>query len=226
MITTEQIQTYPFWPWPEEDEGVTVQFRLVYRGRLPAQGGGKGGTRLGEKHAIRKYLHPQLKELWNQHDFLRIKITGEVPAEGEILLPGMPEATLLANRFVEGKFRFLPLITKSNGLACKLDILFLRRDAPGNLIENGGDIDNRIKVLFDALKVPDRGSMMGFSPESGEDPLFCLLEDDRLITEVSVVTDRLLVPVQDKEHIHDVVLVLSIIAKVIDARVAEFGFLG
>jgi hypothetical protein len=39
--------------------------------------------------------------------------------------------------------------------SCSIDILFLHRDAPGRIVRSGGDIDNRIKVLFDALRVPD-----------------------------------------------------------------------
>ncbi len=31
------------------------------------------------------------------------------------------------------------------------------------------------------------------SPQAGEDPFYCLLEDDNLITTLSVTTDRLLV---------------------------------
>lgn len=204
-----------------------MQFRLVYRGSLSsARGGGRSGSGIKEKHNIRKYFHPQLKELWQQNKHLNLKLRYE--SVGPVRRPneGNTDAEKMASRFEEGNFHFLPLITKDNGLACKLDILFLRRDAPGNLIENGGDIDNRVKVLFDALKIPDRGSMQGFSPETGEEPFFCLLEDDQLITEVSVVTDRLLVPREDSEHIHDVVLILSVTAKVIDATLADFGFLG
>jgi hypothetical protein len=49
---------------------------------------------------------------------------------------------------------FLPLINEATGVGCSLDILFLRRDPPGALIRSGGDIDNRVKVLFDALRMP------------------------------------------------------------------------
>jgi hypothetical protein len=107
-----------------------------------------------------------------------------------------------------------------------LDILFLRRDSPGGLVENGGDLDNRIKVLFDSLKVPDRGSMGAFEPKDGQDPFFCLLSDDRLITDVSVTTDRLLSPMDTDERIHDVVLILTVTAKVIDPMEENFEFLG
>jgi hypothetical protein len=211
-----------------------MEFRLVYRGALASQGGGgKGGGLLKEKHRIRRQLHPQFKELWQSrwhlkrqidHRYLKEKTEGGV----EIMdyAPSGSEAQMTANKFKEGTFRFLPLITRTNGLACKLDILFLRRDDPGNLIRSGGgDLDNRVKTLFDALSVPKNGQMEGMNPEGGEDPLFCLLEDDCLITDVSITTDRLLVPQENDEHVNDVVLILSVTAKVIDANAAEFEWL-
>ncbi len=93
---------------------------------------------------------------------------------------------------------------------CRLDILFLRRDAPGNLIKSGGDLDNRLKVLFDGLKMPGSAEELGgVQPGADEDPFFCLTEDDALITEVTIKTDRLLKP-QGAAHVHDVVLVIHV----------------
>lgn len=90
-----------------------------------------------------------------------------------------------------------------------MNILFLRRDNPGNLIASGGDIDNRIKVLFDGLKMPDTVSDLGGIPLGpDEDPFFCLLEDDSLITSVSITTDRLLIPQESDENVHDVCLII------------------
>jgi hypothetical protein len=56
----------------------------------------------------------------------------------------------------------VPFVRKTGGLTkCALDILFLRRDNPGNLIASGGDIDNRLKVLFDGLRMPEPMSDLG-----------------------------------------------------------------
>jgi len=76
------------------------------------------------------------------------------------------------------------------------------------LVSSGGDIDNRIKVLFDGLRVPKYDSeLKNLAPEEGENPLFCLLEDDdSLITSIKITTDRLLTPIADEEAIHDVAL--------------------
>jgi hypothetical protein len=96
-------------------------------------------------------------------------------------------------------------------LACALDILFLRRDQPGDLIKHGGDIDNRIKVLFDALRMPqDEQELTGQKPDVAEDPFFCLLQDDKQITEVKITTDRLLTPQASDEGINDVHLIIHV----------------
>jgi len=90
------------------------------------------------------------------------------------------------------------------GLVCRLDILFLRRSPPGEIVKHGGDLDNRLKTLFDALRVPDSIGD-NWQPEGSETPLFfCLLKDDALITEVNVSTDMLLEPAEiaDPASVH------------------------
>ena len=113
--------------------------------------------------------------------------------------------------------RFLPLIDNSSGVGCSLEILFLRRDQPGALIRSGGDIDNRIKVLFDSLRMPSHdGEVVGQAVDD-DNPFYCLLEDDRLISEVKATTDNLLTPLNDREHIHDVRLVIHVKTIVVDS---------
>jgi hypothetical protein len=107
--------------------------------------------------------------------------------------------------------RFVPLVTEASGLTCSLNILFLRRDNPGDLVQTGGDIDSRIKVLFDGLRMPvDVKELGGLPIESDENPFFCLLSDDKLVTSISVTTDRLIVPLESDEHIHDVLLIVHV----------------
>jgi len=78
----------------------------------------------------------------------------------------------------------------------ELDISLLRPEPLGSIITQSGDIDNRLKTLLDALKVPISPGALPASEKPGpeEDPFFCLLEDDSLITRISVSTDRLLEP--------------------------------
>jgi hypothetical protein len=198
-----------------------VEFRLLYRGPLSSQqGGGKGGSILKQKHAIRRQLHGQLHELWHTHNFLKLYTRmSDVTQPGDTESRSVQVYDKIANKYKKGGYRFIPLVKDDWGIACAIDILFLRRDDPGGLVKSGGDIDNRIKVLFDGLRIPESDSEVeGMPPEAGEDPFFCLLEDDDLITEVKVTTDRLLVPLKSEEHIHDVHLVLHVKTKILDSR--------
>jgi hypothetical protein len=153
-----------------------LEFRLYYRGPLKANGGPS------EKHALRKSFHPQLKELFAQKP---------LNAYGHYLDPSYINTNILVT---SGAFRFAPLINSRLHTIAKLDIIFLRPEEPGAIISRGGDIDNRLKTLFDALKMPHEPNALpaGVTPNVDEQPFFCLLEDDNLITEVTVRTDRLL----------------------------------
>ena len=180
-----------------------MEFRLVYQGRLPAAS--QSNTRTQDKHRIRKALHPQLRELWKADRYLGKAYVRKIR-------DGRSALDWLADAYARCGYRFAPLVgSKAGDEACALDILFLRRDQPGDLIQHGGDIDNRMKVLLDALKMPDDcQELCGESPTEDQDPFFCLLKDDRLITELRIVTDRLLTPVATDEHINDVHLVIHV----------------
>lgn len=197
-----------------------MEFRLIYKGSLPAEG--RSGGRAKEKHLIRKHFHRQLRELWQQHPDLRYQgqqtfIRTDKVGGGKLAQPSVePGAKTwiehIADDYVRCGGRFVPLVSKLGGFTCSLDILFLRRDNPGYIISSGGDIDNRIKVLFDGFKIPkiveDLG---GMAIEGDENPFFCLLEEDSLITKVAITTDRLLTPMENvAERFNDVELVIHV----------------
>ena len=191
-----------------------MEFRLIYRGVLPAQN--SGNSRVKDKHSIRRQFHPQLRELWKQNQVLSGYFRGTYYDHSR---PGGDPTTgieIMSRKFSRCGYQFLPLIGTNFGTACSLDILFLRRDNPGNFIVSGGDIDNRIKTLFDALRVPENCSEVDGGPQDNERPFFCLMESDQLITDVKVTTDRLLIPQAADEHVHDVQLVLHVKTKIID----------
>ena len=108
---------------------------------------------------------------------------------------------VIADRYNEFGYRFVPLVREEISLLCSLHILFLRRDGrPGSVIQ-GGDIDNRIKTLIDGLRRPRNGSeLVGHeTPAPGEDPFYVLMEDDNQVSHLEVETDVLLDPPTDTE---------------------------
>lgn len=155
-----------------------VQFRLVYEGRLPSNG------TIAQKQAIRRALQPQIRELW-QHEPLdsRSAWYADEPVEGEY--------NILQR---VGAFKFAPLVSRTISLVAELNVVMLKPGAPGGAVQRGGDIDNRLKTLLDALRCPHSAQELpeADAPGAEEDPFFCLLEDDDLITDLGVTVDRYL----------------------------------
>jgi hypothetical protein len=193
-----------------------MEFRLTYAGPLPATQGNKVGSprspKLQQKHEIRQKLHPQLKRLWDITPFLS---TGGRSGPSAIITEDSPDVpphdvAWLAAKYSLYGWNFVPLVTEDLNLICGLDILFLRPQAPGQVI-SAGDLDNRLKTLFDALRIPvPEERYSGRVPEDDEKPLFCLLADDKLITKVSVETDQLLEFVGSSTNDYDVRLVITV----------------
>ena len=92
-----------------------------------------------------------------------------------------------------GGLRCSSVVHDKGKMVADLDILILRPGGPGDVVKGGGDIDNRLKTLFDALTIPDENQAR-LLPRP-KDPTFlhhCVFEDDKLITGLRVTTDRLL----------------------------------
>jgi hypothetical protein len=170
-----------------------MDFMLRYRGPLSANGSVK------QKHAIRKALHHQLERLCQQEPLLFDALLPELPqavVKGGHLEVPRPLQKMYFVAPLEG-FHFVPLIHRPHELACGLDILFLRREKPGDIVRHGGDLDNRLKTLFDALRMPHGSSeILGITPAADNERVYCLLEDDALVTRVSVSTKQLFEPLE------------------------------
>lgn len=159
-------------------------FTLTYDGPLSASKSGSSA-----KHEIRRELHPQIKALWelpplnNRQGAIDARATRNSDGDGTLL-------------HTVGNRSFATLVSDKYYLRAKLHILVLRRDPPGNVLMHGGDIDNRLKTLFDALRRPQQAQEIpsAWEPSADENPLHCLLDDDRLVTRVDVDTAQWLVP--------------------------------
>jgi hypothetical protein len=188
-----------------------MEFHLIYDGNL-LKAGGKKNTRAWEKHSIRRNLHEQLKRLWETHPALKYYADKTVEWNHK-----PPERFLdhLANNYEKGGIGFIPIATELNGLVLSLDVLLLRPEGPGQILDSAGDIDNRMKVLIDALRVPRDLSEM--KRKDGDDPdpnpMYCLMADDKLITALKVKTDRLLLTMRDE---HEACVVIRVETSQID----------
>ena len=170
-----------------------MELVLHYRGPLKANG------RPDHKHDIRRVFHQQLAVLWGQPPLSSCRDWLEPRAQ-----PGMYSLRRDVSPFV-----FAPLITEEMSLFAEVELELLRPEPPGRLLTQGGDIDNRLKTLFDALTMPRHSNAMpeNATPQEDEHPFFCVLEDDNLVTSLSVRTSQLLEACADRSL---VVLVMRI----------------
>ena len=155
-----------------------MRFVLHYRGPL------RSNADAHNKHQLRLAFHHQLATLWGQTP---LRDTAEAWL-GVRTTKNKDGAYLI--RMVKGR-TFVPVVSAQLHTIAELRIVMLRPGRPGQLLQHGGDIDNRLKTLFDALTIPQENQLKELAP-SEQNPVYCLLEDDWLVSAVEVRTEQLL----------------------------------
>ena len=223
-----------------------MRFRLYYDGPLrPNQRDpmpNQTDKLASHKHKLRQCFHRQLKVLWETHPFLaQHKVHGPSHEEhGAQRLAGsaagvwghsgpdmIPLAQHVQTQHHEHGYEFIPLVRTNWHLRCAIHIVLLRCDPPGAAI-HAGDIDNRVKTLIDGLRKPESpNELTGHeTPSVDETPFYCLLQDDKLITEFSVETDRLLdrEPAQGHNDAKQVRAVISVDIQPLEVTTFNLAF--
>ena len=216
-----------------------MEFRLTYEG--PLMGSSATNPRAKHKHELRKVFHKQLRRLWEVNPMLANWLAFADPPEPKLdwenldLKKSMAESLAahpkrseeLADQYKRCGYRFVPLVIPELRFLCGIEVLFLRPAVPGGVMRSA-DLDNRLKTLFDALRMPQSVPELGGYDEPSEDenPFFVLTSDDSLITHVSIETDMLLEPLPNKEMIddHDARLVITVTVSPYTRLLTTMGF--
>jgi hypothetical protein len=211
-----------------------VQFHLLYSGPLHSNGSPR------EKLAIRRALHPQLKRLWETNSSLvrLAQIEGQKSAVREAYKQneaGVPPSTsqeffpkgiaAMGRNWNRGGFDYVPLVTEEYCLRCCLDILFLRVEERDYILQ-GGDIDGRLKTLFDGLRMAREKKEIpnGESQKAEEMPMFVLLENDQLVSQINIDTGQLLWLPEGKEGPDKRDVYLQITVKLNPAQYTQYSY--
>ena len=181
-----------------------MKFTLVYQGSLRSSG---NSSKPNDVREIREKLSEQLEFLWSNNKSLEaLKVDAykdprlDSSDSGWASIPRIavngvdpsPEFQCLIDPITVDNREYLPLVRKSLDLACEINVQFLRQEEPGNVMTQGGDMDGRIKTLFDALQMPTPGHKS--IDNNASDRLYCLMENDSLVKDFSVSSERLLFP--------------------------------
>ena len=165
-------------------EGGALDITLKFNGPVPAAQDGKNGDkRSGFKQELRHEFSRQLKRLWQKEPLAHFFREGLPVAEYErhkaARLTALPGHRPFFRIEVCG-FSAIPLVSWHNGLNCELQFVFLG-DERGAI-----DLDNQMKVVFDALRIPQHDGEVPTNMHGHGEDLFCLLEDDSIVKKYSV----------------------------------------
>lgn len=150
-----------------------MRFRLVYDGRI------KSNSDNRDKWAIRRAFEPQIRRLWDQEPLSHLARYKDPEQTKEWCL-----------NIDRHGVKYVPLVSTKLKIFAELDVLFLTANKPGDIIHNGGDLDNRMKTLLDGLTTPANNQVPPADFQTTDGYFHCLLEDDKLVTRVAIEADQ------------------------------------
>lgn len=159
----------------------SMRFPLTYEGPLPSTGNPRRNgmlPKLDQIWSIRNAISPQVHSQMKTHPAFQ----GDT-GSSRALINAISQPIK-----VEGH-EFYALARAAFKVKCELEIEMHVNHPIATIVTNGGDLDNRLKTLFDALRVP-HGSQEFRGHAPNLDPYCCLLEDDVLVSALRVETFR------------------------------------
>ena len=151
-----------------------MKFKLLYFGEILIN----PKKRAQHVSDIRMQFHPQLKKLLEHEPWTNLT---------QYMGPNAQKSPIITRHV--GGIDWNPIITPKLKLIAELDIQMLHPEIIG---VPRSDIDNRIKTLFDGLRCPQNEHEIGQNVPRDAGPIYTLLDDDHLITKISVNTSHLL----------------------------------
>lgn len=150
-----------------------MRFSLTFQGDLPPRG---SPTQIQN---VREQFDPQMRRLWNTEPLI---------GSANYIDPQYLPNDCYVPRTVKST-EYVPLVSDKLALRASLSVMLYSSDLPGGMLSHG-DIDNRMKTLLDALTVPPVQQASDNPVKDGR--TFCLLDDDRFVSELTIRNERLL----------------------------------
>ncbi|MCL2749057.1 MAG: hypothetical protein FWE50_03195 [Alphaproteobacteria bacterium] len=153
-----------------------MKFKLLYFGEL------RTNPKKRSQHIanIRMQFHPQLKKLVEHSPWNNLQ---------KYMMPN-PVKSPISTKHIGG-IDWNPIITPNLKLLAELDITMMHPEIVGLA---RADVDNRMKTLLDALRCPQNEHEIGENTPRNIGAIYTLLDDDHLVTKISVNTSHLLSP--------------------------------
>ena len=151
-----------------------MKFKLLYYGDILTN----PKKRAQHIADIRMQFHPQLKRLMDFKPWSNLS---------KYMIPEAKKNPIITRHI--GGIDWNPVITPSLKMIAELDILLMHPEIVG---VPHSDIDNRVKTILDGLRCPQNEHEIGQNTPRDIGPIYTLLDDDHLVTKLTVNTSHLL----------------------------------
>ncbi|MDR1826306.1 MAG: hypothetical protein LBQ49_01280 [Rickettsiales bacterium] len=187
-----------------------MKFKLLYFGELLIN------PKKRSQHIadIRMQFHPQLKKLVEYRPWKNLT---------KYMMPN-PTKSPVSTRHIGG-IDWNPVVTPNLKLLAELEIQLLHPEI-GSVART--DIDNRIKTLLDGLRCPQNEHEVGDNTPADIGPIYTLLDDDHLVTKISINTAHLLsdhIFIREDEFKDNVFLMVNVNVRVEEGTIENLPFM-
>ena len=151
-----------------------MKFKLLYYGDILTN------PKKRSQHIadIRMQFHPQLKKLLDFKPWNNLS---------KFMMPDATKSPIITRHI--GGIDWNPIISPNLKMIAELDILLMHPEIVG---VPRSDIDNRVKTILDGLRCPQNEHEIGQNTPNNIGPIYTLLDDDHLVTKLTVNTSHLL----------------------------------
>lgn len=153
-----------------------MKFKLLYYGDILTN----PKKRAQHIADIRMQFHPQLKKLVTLQPWNNLT---------KFMMPDAKKSPVITRHI--GGIDWNPVISPTLKMIAELDILLMHPEIIG---VPHSDIDNRVKTILDGLRCPQNEHEIGQNTPNNIGPIYTLLDDDHLVTKLTVNTSHLLSP--------------------------------
>lgn len=157
-----------------------MNFELLLSGKLPT---GKGNKKHSElRKNLRSQIDRQLRALWRNKP---------LSAYDKLTKPGSTYSAIHSKH----DLTFICLASKQLKTACLLKFVMYEPSGSLEVTSDVADPDNRLAGLLDILSIPTTKE----AAEGFPNPLYTLMEDDKLVWSIAVERRRLLRKVESQD---------------------------
>lgn len=147
-----------------------MEYLIIYHGNLPSNGS------KDDKGKIREILNDQIKKIWDTDQYKNLMKSRQSNKKVKDMYVSVAD------------INYLPMISSKIKLYCHIKIEYFSNRSPSEIFTDG-DLDNKLKTLFDGLRAITSKQEKTYEKEN--QLYYTVLEDDNLVKGLTIETHQI-----------------------------------